>query len=72
MMAVVRERGEALDVLPDFFAATVEQVRAVPVHLNARARIDLAPGVAADMGAAFEHGDAQARPGGAFGDGKAV
>src|SRR5215469_3841340 len=33
----------------------MEQVRAVPVHLNAGPRLGLAVGVAADVGAALDH-----------------
>ena len=51
---VAGEGREAVDVGPDPRVAGVEQVRPVAVHLDARARLDLAPGVAPDVVAAVD------------------
>ena len=58
---VVREIGEAVDVLPHALVGSVEQVRTVLVHLDAGFRLVFAVGVAADVAALFHHQDAFAQ-----------
>ena len=60
---VAGERREAVDVLPDPRVRRVEQVRAVAVDLDAGLGLGLAVGVAADVGPAVEHEDAQSELG---------
>ena len=62
---VAGEGGEAVDVLPDPLVGGVEQVRPVPVHLDAGAGFRGAPGVAADVRPPVDHDDAQTQFGGA-------
>ena len=69
---VVRERSEAVDVLPDPLVGSVEEVRAVHMHLDARLGVCLAVGVAAEMAPPLQDEDVQAQLVGApFCDGEA-
>jgi hypothetical protein len=61
LVHVVGEGREPVHVLPDPLVAGVEQVRAVAVHLDARRRVVLGVGVAADVAAPVDdrHPEAQ-------------
>ena len=65
---IVRERGEAVDVLPDRLVRRVEEVCTVAVHLDASFWVGLTVGVAADVMAAVDDRDFTARGCGPFGD----
>ena len=65
---VVGEGREPVDVVPHPRVARVEQVRSVAVHLDARGRLDLAPGVPAHVVAAVDDDHVEAALRGAFGD----
>jgi hypothetical protein len=66
---VVSEAGEAVDVLPYLLVGRVEEVSAIPVHLDPGFRLGLGVGVAADVVAPFQHQYPLAQPrGGALGD----
>ncbi len=72
-MAVAREGGEAVQVVPDLFAVGVEEVRAVLVVFDAGFGVCLGVGVAADVTAPFQYAHLAAQfVGGALGDGGAV